>query len=164
MRTALLLALLLFTTGTALAQEDDRFDRSRLSSAAYYNYAEMGEITVTAQVLGTVRYPGLYEVPVGTTFSALLAVSGGPQIDARPRQNKRTVTVSLYRFSSGERRLVKKSEATNGLDVEGADPVIEAGDILVVDTVIRQGIQWRDVFPIVGAIASVTLIIERLVN
>ena len=50
------------------------------------------------------------------------------------------------------------------LAVTGDDPEIVAGDILVVDTVSRQGLQWRDVFPIVGAIASVTLIIERLAN
>jgi hypothetical protein len=44
------------------------------------------------------------------------------------------------------------------------DPVLVAGDVLTVDTVERAGLTWRDVFPVVAAVASVTLAVERLAS
>lgn len=148
----------------ASAQGDPNLDRSRMSSAAFYNYAEPGEITVLAQVLGTVRFPGLYTLARGTRFSELLALAGGPAITERPRQNKRTVAIRLYRLRGDDRVLIKESVGAEVLDPSGGDPEIAAGDIVLVESVVRQGVTWRDIFPIVGAVASVTLIVERLLN
>ena len=134
--------------------------RSRYSAAAYYDYGEPGDVTVLVNVWGTVRYPGLYEIPKGTTLSVLFSLAGGPQVTVRPKKNQRTVTARLIRGSNDDP--VFESEMANEILAFGADVEVMEGDVLTVETVERVGIGWRDIFPVVAAIASVTLAVERL--
>lgn len=138
------------------------FERSRYSPAAYYNYGEQGDITVLVNVWGTVRFPGLYEVTKGTTVSTLFSLAGGPLVTARPRTTTRFVSLQLTRDSSPE-PLVDFTMENQVLALE-VDPELETGDVLTVETVERRRFSWRDAFPIVAAVASVALAVERVAN
>ncbi len=162
---ALLVAsiLILFAAAPdASAQSVSELDRSRYSQAAYYNYSEPGDVTILVNVWGTVRNPGLYQVPRGTTLSTLFSVAGGPSIAQRTRRQTRTIEVRLVRNEGGERRPIFNSVMENEVVVAAEDPVLQEGDVLTVETVTRQRLSWRDLFPVVGAAASMALIIERL--
>lgn len=159
-----LLVAACFVAGSAMdarAQVTD-LDRSRYSPAAYYNYSEPGDVTILVSVWGTVRNPGLYEVPRGTTLSTLFSVAGGPSVAQRTRRQTRIIEMRLVRTDGGERRPIFHSEMENDIIVANEDPVLEAGDVLTVETVVRQGFGWRDVATIVGSGASLALIVERL--
>jgi hypothetical protein len=166
MRTYLIAALLaasvsLVMTEGASAQSMSELDRSRYSPAAYYNYSEPGDVTILVNVWGTVRNPGFYEVPRGTTLSTLFSVAGGPSVLPRMRHQSRTIDVKLLRSNGSYREAIVHSVMENDIIVADQDPVLEAGDVLTVETVTRQGFSWRDVFPIIGAAASMALILER---
>ena len=47
---------------------------------------------------------------------------------------------------------------------EDDDPVLADGDVIAIESVVKQGFSWRDLFPVVAAVASVTLAVERLSN
>lgn len=154
--------LLQLGASDAGAQVPSELERSRYSPAAYYHYAEPGDVTILVNVWGTVRNPGLYEVPRGTTLSTLFSVAGGPSVAQRTQRQTRTIEVRLVRNDGGVRRPVFESVMENDIAVASEDPVLQEGDVLTVETVLRQGFSWRDIFPVVGAAASMALIIERL--
>ncbi len=151
------LAALAFFTWTASAQVVD-FERSRYSSAAYHNYSEPGDVTILVNVWGTVRYPGLYEVPSGTTMSTLFSLAGGPRVDPREKRVSRKVTARLVRNGSVMLETVMDNEILSLAN----DPVLAEGDMITSDTVLKRGLSWRDVFPVVAAVASVALAVERI--
>lgn len=151
-----------FASADAKAQATNELERSRYSPAAYYNYSEPGDVTVLVNVWGTVRNPGLYEVPRGTTLSTLFSVAGGPSIAQRRRRETRTIEVRLVRNDGAERRPIFHSVMENEVVVADDDPVLQEGDVLTVETVTRQQLSWRDLFPVIGAAASMALIIERV--
>lgn len=159
---AAFLILLAAPPPEASAQIPNELERSRYSPAAYYNYSEPGDVTVLVNVWGTVRNPGLYEVPRGTTLSTLFSVAGGPSVAQRTGRQTRTIEVRLVRNEDGLRQPVFHSVMENDIAVSSEDPVLQEGDVLTVETVLRQGFSWRDIFPVLGAAASMALIIERL--
>ncbi len=154
-------AMLSITPDRADAQVVDLI-RSRYSPAAYYNYTEQGDVTILVSVWGTVRNPGLYEVPQGTTLSVLFSLAGGPQASPRQSKNKRWINARLVRGRTQD--VVFETTMENAILSLDDDPEILAGDLLTVETVERAGLSWRDVFPVVAAVASVTLAVERLAN
>src|SRR5690606_15204560 len=154
-------ALALISAAPADAQIADLV-RSRYSPAAYYNYGEPGDVTILVSVWGTVRNPGLYEIPAETTLGVLFSLAGGPAVTSRRKQDRRTVTARLLRGSAQD--VAFEIEMQNEILALSPDPVLVAGDVLTVDTVERAGLSWRDVFPVVAAVASVTLAVERLAS
>lgn len=136
--------------------------RSRYSPAAYYDYGEPGDVTVIVSVWGTVRYPGLYEVPQGTSLTRLFSLAGGPQATVRLKQNRRWVNARLMRGRSQE--MVYEATMENEILSLTDDPGIQEGDVLTVETVEKPGLSWRDIFPVVAAVASVALAVDRLAN
>jgi hypothetical protein len=161
MRAFAILVLAFLTATPALAQLSD-FERSRRNTAAYFNYAEEGDVTMHVSVWGAVRYPGLYEVPVGTQLSELLSIAGGPTAGERTRRSKRTVTVKLFRDSGVGRSMIYEQKTMNGVDATGRGMQVMDGDVLGVEAVVKQGLSWRDLFSVVAAFASVALAVERI--
>lgn len=161
MRFSLLICgILLLCPQVAAAQTvPTDFERSRFSPAAYYNYAEAGDITIRVNVWGTVQNPGLYEIPQGTHLSTLLSVAGGPAAGPRNEREDRTISVRLFRQAGGERGLIFQDVMQNEIFVSQEDPVLQEGDVLAVETTVRQRFNWRDVLPIISASASVGLAI-----
>jgi hypothetical protein len=163
-RFILLVCVGLTCAGVEEAQGQSLTDieRSRFSPAAFYNYAEAGDVTMLTNVWGSVQNPGLYQVPTGTHLSTLLSVAGGPAVGTRSQVEDRTIRVRLFRESNGQRLVVYETTMMNEIIVSAEDPVLEEGDILAVETIVRRRFSWRDAFPIVAAVASVALAIERV--
>ncbi len=149
--------LLAGTTGPAEAQRPE--DRSRYGEASYYSYVEAGQTPITVNVWGTVRNPGLYEVSDDTRLSTLVSAAGGPLVAARDRRERRAITLRLTRSGDGAPRVVYETVMQDGVFAAEDDPLLEAGDTLTVDTVLRQEFSWRDALPIVSTVASVALAI-----
>lgn len=161
MKRILFSIFLMVLAGHTQAQIVD-LDRSRLSQAAYYNYSEDGDITIKVHVWGAVRFSGLYEVPRGTSLSELVSLAGGPQFGERNRRATRSVDLKLHRNNGATRMVVFQTQMENQIVVEDENPVLSDGDVLTFEATIRQGFQWRDIFPIVSMVGTVVLILDRV--
>lgn len=161
----LCLLFLCTTAGMAHAQRLSELDRSRYSPAAYYNFSEPGDVTILVNVWGSVRNPGLYEIPQGTRMNTLLSIAGGPDlVTSLTARNKRFITLRLLRNQGGEHRPVIENTVEDEVVVTSQDPVLEAGDVLILETRLKEKFSLRDVFPVVAAIGTIALAIERISN
>lgn len=142
--------------------QESVMDRSRLNTAAFYNYSEPGDVTIKVHVWGSVRFPGLYEIPRGTKLSELISLSGGPNIGERAKKSTRTVDLKLHRVDGNDRLVIFQMLMENEVVVTSEDPVLLTDDVLSYEAVLRQGFQWRDVFPIVSMVGTIVLIADRL--
>jgi len=161
-RTFLIIIAAFIVAGPATAQNISDLNRSRLNTAAYYNYSEPGDVTMMVHVWGALRFTGLYEVPKGTKMTELFSLAGGPVLGARGNRSKIQITVKIIRAVNQNRSIVYEVKMENQIVVTDNDPVIEDGDVLSVESVSRQTIGWRDVFPVIGAAASVVVMIDVL--
>lgn len=164
LRYAVAQSLLLLITFAAFAQSSSDFERSRYSPASFYNYAEPGDVTMFVNLWGTVRDPGLYEIPQGTTLSHLLSLAGGPIVSPREDRQDRVIQVRLFRAQGPVRKLFLESEMENEVIAASQDPPLVDGDVVTVETVVRRRFSWRDVFPIVAAVGTVAIAIERIAS
>ncbi len=139
-------------------------DRSRLSTAAYYNYSEQGDVTIKMHVWGAVRYPGLYEIPRGTKLSELISLTGDPQLGPRTRRSTTEISLKLHRISDAQRLIIHQVEMKNEIVVQGEDPEVQSDDILSYEVVTQQGFRWRDVFPIVSMFGTIVIILQQFGN
>lgn len=153
--------LLAFTTIGALGQNTD-LDRSRLNTAAYYNYSDPGDVTIQVHVWGAMRFPGLYEIPRDTRLSELVSLAGGPQLPERARRSRRNVHFQLHRLTEQTRSVVLDLHMENQVVVSELDPVLQSGDVLSVESVVRQTFSFRDLFPVISAAATLALLIDRI--
>lgn len=140
----------------------DGFERSRYGAASYYNYSDPADVTILVNVWGTVRNPGLYEIPQGTSLSHLLSLSGGPIVSPRSRGHDRTIEVRLFRPEAGSRDVIFAMEMENEVIATRSDPALREGDVVTVETVTRERLRWRHIFPVIAAIGTVTIAVERL--
>jgi len=101
-------------------------------------------------------------VPKGTKLSELFSLAGGPQVGERFSREKRTIDVKVVRAVGAARNVAYETSMENQIVITSEDPVLQSGDVLSVESVLRKGITWRDVFPVVAAVASVALAIERI--
>ena len=153
--------LLAFAAAGTDAQNTD-LDRSRLNTAAYYNYSDPGDVTIQVHVWGAMRFPGLYEIPRETRLSELISLAGGPQVPERARRSIRRVQLQLHRLTDSSREVVLNVEMENQIVVSDADPVLQSGDVLSAESVVRQTFSFRDLFPIISAAATFALLIDRV--
>ncbi len=158
--SSILAILLVVGSNYVVAQTE--LDRSRLSQAAYYNYSEQGDVTIKVHVWGAFRFPGLYEIPRGTTMSQLVSLSGGPLIGERAHRSKRTVNLKLHRSDGNTRSVIFQTKMENEIVARTEDPPLMDGDVLSSEAVFKQSFQWRDVFPIVSMVGTIVLIADRI--
>jgi hypothetical protein len=145
--------------------QDPSLLASRLNTAAFSRFADPDDVVMAVSVWGDVRFPGYYEVPRGTTLSALLSMAGGPANARRTNRQRIRTVIALHRpaeSSSQVREPVYTISAVNAVPDVDQQLVMFEGDILSVETVTRTAFSWRDVFPIVGAIGTAALAIERI--
>ncbi len=133
-------------------------------SATVFRYADPGQPTLALQIWGDVRAPGLYVIERETDLVRLLSLAGGPHIPGeRPRQ-RTSVTVSISR-SDGTSRSEFFSTGLDDLH-SGAvtPPALQEGDIVRVDTIIREVFHWRDAAAIVSSAGTLALLILRITD
>jgi len=157
----LLGAFCFLLTSQAIGQITE-LDRSRLNTAAYYNYTEQGDVTMQVHVWGSVRYPGLYEIPRNSTLTELISLSGGPLFGERASRSTRNLDLRLHRYEGVERQIIFQTRMKNEIVVRDEDPILLDGDVITMEAVFRQGFRWRDLFPIVSMVGTIVLILDRV--
>ena len=174
MRTALALSLVLVAfglarpaaaqpvTGAPPADEPmvtrlGQSEQTRNNSTGYYFHHLPGEATVQVQVEGSVLYPGLYEVGVGTDLRRVLALAGGPRLDVRDRQSDRRVDLRILRPSEGAVYVSSLATASVRPDLI---PALRHDDTVLVDVVTRRRFGWQDAATILGALGTVGFLVQ----
>lgn len=149
----------LFTPIASAQAPTPDFDRSRYSPASYYNYSQPGDITIHVNVWGTVRNPGLYEVPQQTTLSTLFSLAGGPAVTPRDRREERSIKIRLTRRQGDTPVVIFENTMEDGIFATREDPILQAGDVLTVETITHRPFSWREALPIISTAASVGIMI-----
>ena len=169
-RLALLLAL---APGLALAQPTcqslDGQPATRIGQAeqiennapGYYRHHMPGEATIQVQVEGAVLNPGLYEVADETNMSQVLALSGGPRVDARDRQNNRRVELRIVRPQLG---MIYGATLGDAITNPSVVPPLCNQDALLVEVVDRRQFGWQDAATLIGAAGTVAFLAQLLLG
>lgn len=160
--TACLLVLMAFAPVSEASAQTNRLERSRYSPAAYYNYTEGDEVGILVNVWGSVRNPGLYEVPQGTRLNELFSLAGGPATGVQRFSRDQTLTVRLTRPQpDGGHTVVFETTMEDEVRLFSENPVLRENDVFTVERYVNPTFIWKDLFPIIGAASSVvtTLIV-----
>ena len=131
---------------------------------AFYDLAAPTAVTVQVHVWGSVGQPGIYQIPRGTKLSTLYSVAGGPTAAPQsPRQRSKT-TIRLLRPVGDDYDEIYVQEFKNTPPPFVDDPILLTGDVLSVETRIRERLNWMSVVSTTSSILSVVLIYYRLRN
>lgn len=132
------------------------------SGTSYHVFVEPGEATVQVQVLGSVGGPGLYEIGVGTDLGRLLALTGGLQFISENPNIRRSVEVRVYRLQDGRRTVIYEAPYEEVLQEPAQYPTLRDEDVIVIEATTRQRFTWRNAIGVVGSIAGIVLVLDRL--
>ena len=132
-------------------------EQTRSNSTGYYYNHLPGEATIQVQVEGSVLYPGLYEVGVGTDLRRVLALAGGPRLDVRDRNSDRRVDIRLLRPSEGAVYISSLATASVRPDLI---PPLRHDDTVLVDVIERRRFGLQDAATILGALGTFGFLIQ----
>lgn len=161
-RLALLFAILLAATPASAQEQQGRIGRSemvRSTAPGYYVYHEPGQATIQVAVEGAVRYPGLYEVALGTDLGRVLALSGGPAFDARQPDQKQRVEIRLFRQNRGMIYGATLQDLASNPEVY---PDLHEGDSMVVEVITKRTFGWQDAVTIAGGVSAIAFLVSAL--
>ena len=131
------------------------------NAPGYYRHHMPGEATIQVQVEGAVVNPGLYEVADEATMSQVLALSGGPRVDARDRQNNRRIELRIVRPQAG---LIYGATLGDAISNPGLVPPLCNQDALLVEVVDRRQFGWQDAATLIGAAGTVAFLAQLLLG
>ncbi len=164
MRFGVFLVLLAMSAPSTRAQTFGEVEDRQTNVPSYFFHVLPGESTMEVHVWGTVKAPGLYVVSAETDLGTLLSLAGGPQLREIRNNDRREVTIRLYR-TEGDARVVAYEAMLEELVAEpGEYPSLQDGDVIEVATHEIQGFSWRDIFVVAGGLAAVALAVERIVS
>ena len=123
--------------------------------------AGAGRLALPVDVWGAVGQPGRYEVALGTGLLDVLTLAGGPTLSTEGLRTE-TAVVSLSRPTAGGRAVV--FEGSLEALASGPAPGLEAGDLVTVRLVESQRFSFRDVLGVAASVASLGLVVLRLVE
>jgi hypothetical protein len=161
------LLLGLFMAGPLLAQVSiDPTRASGIGSAAYYKYTLPGDVAVVANVWGTIRFPGRYELKRGSTLGDAVSLAGGPQERGIAiGQVDRAITVTVSRERLNGREIIFQSELSSVLESESPLPVLHDGDVIYINTITEVQPSFQSLFlPALNLIATGLLIVLRIID
>jgi hypothetical protein len=130
---------------------------------SYHVFAQPGEATIEVLVLGSVA-AGVYVVGEATSLTQLIALAGGAGEGQRSPTVDVERTVRLMREQGGERVVLYEAEVDQMLRSPSQHPTLMGGDLVTVDTEVRNRFSLRDTLAIVSSLASVTLLILRVTD
>ena len=160
----LLAATMVLMVSPVCAQEFDRLGDITSSGTSYHVFARSGEATVQVLVLGDGGSSGIYEVGEGTDLSELLVLTGGAGLRSPQRGETREVTVRLFRREGGSRTNIYEARLEDMLRSPGTYPQLVDGDLLEVESVMRQRIKWTEVIRTLASFASLGIALERVIR
>lgn len=134
-------------------------EQTRSNSTGYYYNHLPGEATIQVQVEGSVLYPGLYEVGLGTDLRRVLALAGGPRLDARDRDSDRRVDIRLLRPSEGAIYISTLASASVRPD---QIPALRHDDTILVDVISKRRFTIQDAATLVGALGTFGFLLQAI--
>ncbi|RMF58362.1 MAG: hypothetical protein D6746_09840 [Bacteroidetes bacterium] len=161
--SGLVFLVLMLVAVPASAQEFGRHNRITASGTAYHVFAEPGQATIQVQVVGAVS-AGIYEVSAGTDLGRLVALTG---LTLTPGASGTSVRyrVKLFRDQpDGRRLLLYDAPLEEMLANPGAYPVLQEGDVVMIESKVSQRFQWRDALTILTSLSTIILLVDRLSN
>lgn len=129
-----------------------------------YFHAEPGEETMEVIVWGAVVNRGRYQVPTGTDLGELMSLAGGPSLEARERSRNRKVTLTVSRKTPNGREIVYTMEGEQLVETDRSYPTLQERDIVTVRVTEWEGITIGRVFRFIGTLASMALVVDRVIN
>lgn len=161
-------SLMLLSTVNFGQLKDYELGADRLSgrsnyNGGYFNYSEPLGINIKVAVWGFVRYPGRYFVPINTTVTDLLSLSGGPTDNAhmdmlRIYRVLEDGTNEFYQFNYNDLMWEDELMLTHN---ERNIPDLKATDVLVVPGAERMYLQnWIMItLSIISTLISLTTLL-----
>jgi len=170
-RKWLLLLIVGLTAGAAHAQSLADLQGQR--GGAYIRFAEPGDITIQVTLWGSAR-AGIYEVTQGMHLSTLLSIAGGPPVGAVGQGGRMQqfgqgdiisdVTIRLMREQGAQWTTLLEVQMEKEVTPLPEDPVLQDGDLIIVDTDSRRTFGWRDGLQIIGSVGATVFLIDRLID
>ncbi len=168
-RILVVLGLLVIVTAAGEVARAQGFEgitdpRYLYNRGGYYTYADPGDITVTVNVWGNVRFPGLYELRKGTMLSELISYCGSSE-EATLLSSRRTrqTVVKLSRVDAmGDRRVIFEEDLRSLVSISN-NPVVEEGDVLLIDVIESERLNWRDLVPVGGVVLGAANLIIAII-
>jgi hypothetical protein len=154
------------------AQDDKRVTSEELKKTGtnYFNYSDPGKVNIEINVLGGVRYPGIYLVPEGTNVIELLSLSGNVILE------ETADNIKLIRTAQKNGRLTDSNIITLNYreifkdeklkSINKSNPVLIHGDILVIP-ITPEKTFWdifKDASLVITPIASIAILIISIVS
>jgi hypothetical protein len=167
MKQAAIAVLVFVTTAVVLvpgatAQFIDDATDVHAEGAAYKIFARVGEPVIRVHVLSEAG-SGLYAVGTSTTLTELLALSGGASVGEGTTEERRTVTVRLYRRGAeGGRAMIYEAELNEMLQEPHRHPSLDEGDVLSVETTYQRRFDMLRTLQVVSGLSTVVLLVLRL--
>ena len=150
----------------ALAQgfEGGGDQRYLYNRGGFYTYADPGDITITVNVWGNVRFPGLYQLREGTTLSEVISYCGSSEETTllSTRRTRQTV-VKVSRLDANGARRVVFEEDLRELVYAPSIPVVVEGDVVLIDVIESERLNWRDLVPVGGVVLGAANLILAVI-
>lgn len=154
--------LLWTTTPAATAQITGGFDEPITSGTSYHVFAFPGEPTVTVHLLGDIA-SGVYVVGAGISLLELLSVAGGA-VRGQGGGDRSSFTVRVFRTTGARRTSIYEADMHQLLREPTEYPALRDGDVITVDSTVRQRISFFNLVNIATSVSTVVLLVLRLVE
>lgn len=143
---------------TGLSSELGRSSINR----GYFNYTQPGDITISVNVWGNVRYPGLYVLKEGTDLKEVISYCGSSQENTllSTRRTRDTIIQLSRENAGGTREIIYERdirEIVNASDI----PTMQEADVVMIQVIETERFYWRDLLPIASlGVATTNLILN----
>ena len=164
-----MLAFIFFSNNT-FSQEDVQIGKSLKSQlqtyrGAYFDYSDPDAINIKVLVWGNVEFPGEYFIPASNSVNDLIALAGGPTINAK-LEDLRIFRIGpdslqhMIKFDYND--LLWNDKLTKQIKI----PTLHAGDILLVPGEPR--FFFKDYFSItlsvISALTSIAILLFNILK
>jgi len=155
--------LLIFASYPANSQSLSNIEELRDRIPNYYSFVRIGEPSIEIMILGSVKRAGTYKVRENVRLNELILFAGGPEGIGNITRGKRAKSyIMVSRKMEDRREIIFETEFRETIVGELNFPIMEYGDIVIVEREAPRIITWRDVLTITAqglSIISSTLII-----
>ena len=159
--TALIFGFLLVASVQAQpVPQQDQLSRT----VTFFRFVEPGQASIRVNVWGDVSSAGRDEVQVGTGLLELLFLAGGPGERTRNTREERNTIVRLSRQTGEGWAVAYEAPLSDLMALQQPDPGLQDEDVIKIETSVRQRFGWRDALTVVGTVASLALIADRIVR
>ena len=159
-RVVLFIAALLLIgadINAANAQSLSDYDAAGIS---YSRFVRPGEASIQIWVISD-NTSGIYEIGEAINLGELIVLTGtGPGI-MTTRERRRT-TIRVFRETGASRNLIYESSLEDMVREPGLYPDLNTGDVVMMETRVRQRFQWRDALSVISAASTTILLVDRI--